>query len=222
MAARSARLVGLAGLVLAVGLGTAGCGLGLADRRGEAGAGVEADSAMVDVSAAMGAEGQALAALGFSADDIVPTELMAGVVPDSSASPSLDAVPEASTDAAPEAAPSASPGARQGERLHQWRKARVLLRKNTLHGEVVVQSEEGTKTVVVQRGEVTAVDGDSITVKSADGFSLTWAYSDDLHVVEHRASVQADAIEVGDRVGLAGAKDGDASVARLIVIPREK
>src|SRR4029450_447591 len=108
----------------------------------------------VEVAAARGAEGQALAALGYSPDDMVPTGALG-----------------APAAAAPDPSASAEPGKREG-----WRKrhaGRVLLRRNPLHGEAVVQTKEGTKTVLVQRGEITAVDGDSVTVKSADGFTLT-------------------------------------------------
>ena len=59
-------------------------------------------------------------------------------------------------------------------------------------------------------------------MKSTDGFSLTWSYGDKLRVVERRATVQADDLAVGDEVGVAGTKDGDAASARLIVIPLDR
>jgi len=122
----------------------------------------------------------------------------------------------------PSASPTAGPDGkrRPGDPKAGWRKrhaARVLLRGNTLHGEAVVQTKEGTKTVVVQRGTVTAITDTSVTLKSTDGFTLTWTYGDKLHVVEHRTSVKADAIKVGDEIGVAGARDGDRTLARLIV-----
>ena len=80
----------------------------------------------------------------------------------------------------------------------------------------------GTKTVAVQRGEVTAIDGDSMTVKSTDGFTMTWTFGEDLRVVERRTTVQPSEVKVGTTLGVAGAKDGDRGVARLIVIPRAK
>ncbi|MER6595271.1 hypothetical protein ABT214_26175 [Micromonospora purpureochromogenes] len=152
----------------------------------------------------MGVEGQALAAMGFD-----PTELELVAAPAPSASGSAEA--------------EAGPKGKRGERAEEWRKrrqARVLLRKNTLHGEAVVQTRDGgTKTVVVQRGEVTAVDGDSVTVKSTDGFTLTWTFGDKLRVIERRTTIQSSDVRVGTRIGVAGAKDGDATVARLIVVP---
>ncbi|MEH1168943.1 hypothetical protein V6V47_26525 [Micromonospora sp. CPCC 205539] len=187
-------------LLAAVALGVSGCGAAEV-------ASQPAREAAVDVAAAMGVEGQALAAMGFDADDLDVQTVAAPATP------------------TPGASPSAEEKARQkrGEEWRKRRQARVLLRKNTLHGEAVVQSKDGEKkTVAVQRGEVTAIDGDSMTVKSTDGFTVTWAFGDDLRVVERRASVQPSEVKVGTKLGVAGAKDGDKSVARLILIPRTK
>ena len=118
----------------------------------------------------------------------------------------------------PGASPSAQEKAREkrGEEWRKRRQARVLLRRNTLHGEAVVKTKDGgTQTVAVQRGEVTAIDGDSMTVKSTDGFTMTWTFGDDLRVVERRATVQPSEVKVGATLGVAGAKDGDKGVARL-------
>lgn len=150
----------------------------------------------VEVVAAMGAEGQALAALGFDPADIEPA---------------MGGEPNAESD--------------EDGRQDGWRKrhrARVLLRDNALHGEVVVQTKDGTKSIVVQRGTVTAIDADSMTVTSTDGFTFAWTFGDKLRVVQRRASVQPDQVEVGTEVGVAGARDGDRGIARLVIIPRAK
>ncbi|MEV4621842.1 hypothetical protein AB0J74_24420 [Asanoa sp. NPDC049573] len=191
------------GLVAVVGLGLTGCGLA-------GGSGQVADQAF-DVVAGMGAEGEALAAMGFDPDDITPAELaeLQAQAPSPGASPSP-------------AAKGKGNGNGHGDRGKRV-KARVMLRKNTLHGEAVVRAKDGTtQTVLVQRGQVTAVDGDSITVKSTDGFSLTWSFADDLRVVERRSTIQPKELAVGAQVGVAGTKTGDGGSARLVVIPREK
>ena len=113
------------------------------------------------------------------------------------------------------ASPTPTPTPGKGRRGH----GHGLLRGNTLHGEVVVQTKEGTRTVVVQRGTVTAITDMSITVKSSDGYTLTWAFGDKLRVVERRTTIQPKDVAVGTTVGVAGAKDGDRNVARLIRIP---
>ncbi|GIJ79002.1 hypothetical protein SAMN05443287_10740 [Micromonospora phaseoli] len=189
--ARRGSVTATTALLVAVALAAGGCGVAQPGRD-------VAQETAVEVVAAMGAEGQALAALGFD-----PAELD----------------PEA---AAPTPSESAEGRTRQErvEELRKRRAARVLLRKNTLHGEAVVQTRDGgTKTIAVQRGEVTALDGDTMTVKSTDGFTQTWTLADDLRVIERRKSIAATDVKVGTKLGVAGAKDGDQASARLIVIP---
>ncbi|MCM0678474.1 hypothetical protein NCC78_27925 [Micromonospora phytophila] len=184
-------------LLAAVALGVSGCGAAEVTGR-------QGPEAAVEVAAAMGAEGQALAAMGFDAGEL-----------------------DVETVAAPASpSPTAAEPGRRKERAEEWRKrrqARVLLRKNTLHGEAVVQTRDGgTKTVVVQRGEVTAIDAEKMTVKSTDGFTMTWTFGPELRVLERRATVQPDAVKVGSTLGVAGAKDGDTPVARLVILPRTR
>jgi hypothetical protein len=188
--------VATASLVLAaVGtVGLSGCGVGRAPAQDAA-----------DAAVATSADMHALTALGFNPVDMQSTGAM-----DPPADPSA------------EPAGAASPDARPGDRLRKRHQARGFLRKNTLHGEIVVQSDDGVRTIAVQRGTVTEIDDDSMTVKSTDGFTLTWTFGDELRVIERRKTVQPDDVEVGTEVGVAGAKDGDTGTARLIVIPRAK
>lgn len=194
--ARQGIVTGVTALCAAAALGLAGCGP----------AQVAQDTAKettVEVAAAMGVDGQALAAMGFDAADL-------DVDPDTTPAPSTSAGEHA------------GPRDKRGEEGHEWRRrhrARVLLRENVLHGEVVVQTKDGgAKTVNVQRGQVTAIDDRSMTVKCSDGFTMTWTFDPKLRVVERRHTVQSNGIKVGTTVGVAGAKDGDGGVARLIVV----
>jgi hypothetical protein len=95
---------------------------------------------------------------------------------------------------------------------------RKHLRKNTLHGEVTVQGRDGVRTIVVQRGTVTAVDADRVSVKSSDGFALTWTLGDPLRVVQHKQRTQVSAVRTGAEIGVAGTKNGAETTARLIVL----
>ncbi|MEU8000782.1 hypothetical protein AB0B66_06410 [Catellatospora sp. NPDC049111] len=145
-------------------------------------------------------EAEALAAMGVAPDDLVAAES------------ELDALV------------SPSPGTKDklDDRLRNWRKRhalRVALRRDVQHGEAVVETKKGPVTVLVQRGVVTAVDAESITVKSADGFTQTWKYGEKLRVVEKRATIQPTELKAGAQVALAGPKEGDTPTARLIVIP---
>jgi hypothetical protein len=123
-------------------------------------------------------------------------------------------------DPSPAAAPE-SPSANPDKKERRERqRARAQLRKNILHGDVVVQTKDGTKTVAVQRGEVTEISESSITVKSSDGYTATWSFASDLHVVRHSSTVKPEEIKAGTMVGIVGAKEGEKFVARLIVAPR--
>lgn len=203
------RVTAVTALLASVGLvGLAGCGAAGAPVSDAAG------SVAVEVASAMGADGQALAALGFDVEDIA------------AGAPSSDA-PSTGATASPTASPGtgARGGERAGERagaLRERARARVLLRRNTLHGDVVVQGKDGAKTIAVQRGTVTAIDGSLMTVESTDGFAQTWTFGPDLRVVQRRATIQPSDVKVGTQLGVSGVRDGDGGVARLVVVPRPK
>jgi hypothetical protein len=88
-----------------------------------------------------------------------------------------------------------------------------------LHGETVVQTKNGTLTIAVQRGQVTAVSATAITVKSTDGFTETWTVGDKFVVVHAKAKVSIGDIKQGAEIGIAGAKDGQNATARLAILP---
>jgi hypothetical protein len=105
-----------------------------------------------------------------------------------------------------------------GKRELRRKAIRKYLRKNTLHGEVAVQTKDGVKTIVVQRGSVTSVSGTSVTVKSTDGYALTWTLAADAAVVQNKKKVGITALKAGEQIGVAGTKDGSADDARLIAV----
>jgi hypothetical protein len=186
---RRVRGMGVA-LTVAVGL------LGLAGCARDEGSGTVTDEAMTELSW----EAQALESIGFAPADLAPAGLAVA-----DPAPTVSAGPD-----------------RKGERhdgIRRHKRLRFAFGRNLLHGEAVVQTTEGVKTVVVQRGTITAIDASSVTVKSADGYTLTWTFGDPVHVVEHRTSVQPSELAVGATVGVAGAKNGDQTTARLIVVP---
>jgi hypothetical protein len=108
--------------------------------------------------------------------------------------------------------PSANPSSPAAELPR--RPIRKYLRGNTLHGEIVVQTkDDGPRTVVVQRGSVTEVSADAVTVKSTDGFTLTWAFGAKLRVVQDRRTVETSALKTGQEIGVAGIKADGATTA---------
>ncbi|MGW6199456.1 hypothetical protein ACWF0M_25120 [Kribbella sp. NPDC055110] len=84
-----------------------------------------------------------------------------------------------------------------------------------LHGEFVVPKDGGGyQTVATQRGEVTAVSKDSITVKSADGYSRTYTLTEDTLVNAARDGI-AD-VKTGNTVTVtAVVTDGKATASSV-------
>jgi hypothetical protein len=142
--------------------------------------------------------GQALQSIGFSTDDIAEPATLAA-----SPSPTGDA----------KKAPN------RPRIITRHKLVQFAFGRRALHGEAVVQTDDGTKTVDVQRGTVTAVDATSMTVKSADGFTLTWTFGDGIKVVKDRAQASTSALTVGTTVGVAGERTGNTTTAALVVIP---
>jgi Domain of unknown function (DUF5666) len=86
-----------------------------------------------------------------------------------------------------------------------------------LHGEITVQTREGVKTLVVARGEVTALSGTSITVKSSDGVSTSFGIDGDTRYGFRNEPAPNAELKVGDTAFVAGEKSGSGAVARRIV-----
>jgi len=142
------------------------------------------------------------------------TDVTDSMTPEAAA---LTAVGFSQPDLAPDADPSPSASAKP----HRDKRPRLRreLAQHVEHGEVVVQTKDGDKTVDVQRGTITAITASSITVKSADGFSQTWAFGTKLRVVAHQKKAQVSDVKNGIQIGVAGVKNGSTVTANLIVIP---
>ncbi len=84
-----------------------------------------------------------------------------------------------------------------------------------LHGEFVVKKDDGTyQTVATQRGEVTAVSQDSITVKSEDGYSRTYTITEDTLVNAARDGI--DDVKTGNTVTVSAVvADGKATASSI-------
>jgi hypothetical protein len=181
-------------------LGLAGCGRLDGGDPGRSSAGSGADAAAPADLTDLAWDAQALEAIGFSPAELAPVAAAAAPAPGSSAAPGTNRGP--------------------GDRaMRPHKRLRFWAGRNVLHGEAVVQTDEGLKTVVAQRGAVTAIDATTVTVRSTDGFTLTWTFGDPLRVVERRNQVSPREIAVGTQVGVAGARNGDTVVARLILVP---
>ena len=92
-----------------------------------------------------------------------------------------------------------------------WRHA---LGRRVLHGEVTVQTREGVKTLVMARGQVTALAGDAITVKSSDGVETSFGIDGDTRFGFRNEPAPSAELKVGEDAFVAGEKSGDRVVAR--------
>jgi hypothetical protein len=89
--------------------------------------------------------------------------------------------------------------------------------KRVVHGEVVLQTKKGFVTAVIARGTVTAIDGDSMTVKSPDGVTSNFSIDQKTRARSDGKKIAISAIHVGDKVGVLGVKAGSAApLARMI------
>ena len=95
-----------------------------------------------------------------------------------------------------------------------WRHA---LGRRVLHGEITVQTQDGTKTIVMARGEVTALSGDAITVKSSDGVETSFRIDGDTRFGFRNEPDPSAELKVGEDAFVAGEKSGDSAVAKRVV-----
>jgi hypothetical protein len=118
------------------------------------------------------------------------------------------------TQGAVDKADKARAGAALGHGRRGWRHA---LGRRALHGEMTLQTKEAVKTVVLARGEVTALSGDAVTVKSADGVSTTFRINGDTRYGFRNEPAPTAELKVGDTAWVVGDKSGDTTTARRIV-----
>jgi hypothetical protein len=85
-----------------------------------------------------------------------------------------------------------------------------------VHAEVVLAKEGGgTQTVLVQKGSVTEVSGNAVTVKSSDGFTTAYTVNGDTKV--HADSDKMDSVAKDEEVVVVSPTSGDAHTATVLV-----
>lgn len=113
-----------------------------------------------------------------------------------------------STSAAAAGALAGRPG------LAQLRK----LGSRVLHGEFVVKTKDGNRTVDTQLGAITSVSATSMTVKSSDGYAQTWTLGSATRVRAGKGKGTIADLKVGDTVRLLGPRSGSDATAALVVV----
>jgi hypothetical protein len=92
------------------------------------------------------------------------------------------------------------------------------LGRRVLHGEVTIETREGVKTVVMARGEVTALSGDAITVKSSDEVSTSFGIDGDTRFGFRNEPAPSAELKVGEDAFVVGEKSGSGrAVAKRVV-----
>lgn len=101
------------------------------------------------------------------------------------------------------------------------------LLKSALHGEATVGGVKKQHTIDFQRGTVTAVSTSSVSIKSVDGFTASYAIGTTTKVHKARGTATTTktkgqpkatiaAVKVNDRVRVVGLKDGSKVTLRSI------
>ncbi len=70
--------------------------------------------------------------------------------------------------------------------------------------------------MLIQRGTVTKIGENSMSVRSADGFNAVWKLGDATHVRADGAKASVSTIKEGDKVAVAGGGEGHAGNARIV------
>ncbi|HEY8753841.1 MAG TPA: hypothetical protein VIM40_09390 [Arthrobacter sp.] len=161
--------------------------------------------------------------------------LLAGVVALALTGTGVAIAWSATGTASPSPSPSPSPSA--SAKASGPEKPAKAQRPQHLHGESVVKKADGTfETVMSQQGTVDAVGETSVTVKSEDGFTQTYAVNADTRIIKFPApaadgtpakgddgkrlkpaEVTIKDIATGDAVRISGVKNGSDVTARRIV-----
>jgi hypothetical protein len=126
------------------------------------------------------------------------------------------AIPATAVATAASVSPSAAPtsgtaatGKAKAKRL------RTLLAR-TEHGEVTVRTKKGDQVIDVQRGQVTAASTTSVTVKSKDGFTTTYAVTSGSKVRKQKKASAIGDVHTGDRVVVVALHSGNAHTVRRL------
>ena len=137
---------------------------------------------------------------------------------DPTASPTPSSSPSASST--PAATPS-SPAAKPAKPGKADKKKKDLTGR-ALHGEVTLGGKKKTRVVDFQRGTVSAVSSDKLTVRSVDGFEGTYVIGSKTRVVVEKQKSTIGEVATGDRVRVVAVKDGQTLTATRVVEHKKK
>jgi hypothetical protein len=70
-----------------------------------------------------------------------------------------------------------------------------------------------------QRGQITAVSGSTVTVKSTDGTTWTWTTASNTKITRDGKKIAESALATGNKVEILGKQSGSANDATRIFAP---
>jgi hypothetical protein len=112
----------------------------------------------------------------------------------------------------------AAPGNQPRRFRHQLRARRFF---RGLHGEATVRNKDkGFAEVAWQRGQVTAVSGNNLTVRSADGVTWQWIANQNTKVRKKGAKASLSQLAANDWVFVIGTVNGSTRTLRAAVVPK--
>ena len=80
----------------------------------------------------------------------------------------------------------------------------------------MVETEDGTQTVLVQKGTVESVGEGGLTVTSEDGFTVDWTTDGSTRVHRNGDEATLSALTPGEKVWLRGPKTDSGAMATVI------
>lgn len=96
------------------------------------------------------------------------------------------------------------------------KEGRMRIKHAVVHSESKLQKGDGFITRIVDNGEVTAVDGQSVTIKRADGETLTVTAGPDTKVGRNGEKAAVGDIKAGDRAHIVQIVDGGTTTVAAI------
>ncbi|MGP3960266.1 hypothetical protein ACTWPT_30080 [Nonomuraea sp. 3N208] len=137
----------------------------------------------------------------------------AGVAAAAALSPSPSPTPTATGTATPSASSGTPTDQAPGQNRGWGRK--MGFGGHSIHGEFVVPDGTGKYvTVATQYGDVTAIDQDSVTVKSEDGYTREYVVNGDTRI--NRGGDGIDAVKTGQKVMVRATVEGGTATAVAI------
>ncbi len=115
------------------------------------------------------------------------------------------------------ASPSTTAPAKPATGKHKGHPGRLDAR-HMLHGEFVTKEKAGYVTMDAQRGSVTAVSPTSVSLKSTDGFTATYAVGTGAKIRKNGAAATVAEVKVGDVATVVAVQSGGTVTVKGLVI----